>query len=282
MQFALNYSPQAMALVREKVIDIDLFKCSSDFPAHITDALTLKPVYVHFSLNAGKPHQQPFDPAPVEAMLKQTSTKLVSVHLGATNEDFPDIPLESANEDHRKRVLEQLLKDVRVVTKHFGSEQVILENFPYHASARCRPGEKSLEVLRATVHPESIATVVKETGCGLLLDIDHALVTAHYMGQDVKEYIAQLPVQSIRELHMTGTCDHEGWLESHLPMQNDDWALFDWALGNIASGTWGHPEIFAFEYGGTGPAFAWRSDAKVIAEQVPKFRRRISQFALAS
>lgn len=276
MQFALNYSPQAMALVREKAIDIDLFKCSSDFPAHIVDALTLKPVYVHFSLNAGKPHQKPFDPTPVEAMLKQTSTKFVSVHLGATNEDYPDIPIESSEEDHRKRVLEQLLNDVRVVTKHFGPESVIVENFPYHASARCRPGKKSLEVLRATVHPESIATVIGETGCGLLLDIDHALVTAHYIEQGVKEYIAQLPVQSIRELHMTGTHMEEGWLQSHLPMKDDDWDLVDWALGNIANGTWSHPEIFAFEYGGTGPAFEWRSESSVIKEQVPEFRRRIA------
>ncbi len=44
-------------------------------------------------------------------------------------------------------------------------------------------------------------------------------------------------------------------------------------------GNWRSPEIIAFEYGGTGTPFVWRSESKVLLEQVP---RLIQWFIMAT
>jgi hypothetical protein len=38
------------------------------------------------------------------------------------------------------------------------------------------------------------------------------------------------------------------------------------------AGAWPAPSIVAFEYGGVGPVFEWRSDVDVLAEQLPRLR----------
>ncbi len=52
MQFALNYSPQAADLVWAGQIDIDLFKCPP-WTEMTAAAQAIRPVYVHFGLQAG-------------------------------------------------------------------------------------------------------------------------------------------------------------------------------------------------------------------------------------
>lgn len=271
MQFALNYSPQAFELIRDNAIDIDLFKCSSDFPELIPKAMTLRPVCVHFSLRTGRLEDSNFQPKEIEKLLQKTGTQFVNIHLGTLNEDFPDIPVNSEKETDRQRVVNSMINIINEITDCFGKENVMLENYPYHSNVRSES-----DILRATVDRRTINTVIEETECGFLLDIDHALVAAHSLGQDAKEYIEALPVKRIKELHMTGTRLKDGWLQSHLEMQKEDWEMFDWALENIATGKWSHPLIMAFEYGGVGKLFEWRSNEEVIATQVPEFQRMIA------
>ncbi len=47
---------------------------------------------------------------------------------------------------------------------------------------------------------------------------------------------------------------------------------FDRVLGHIHRGEWAEPWIVAFEYGGIGPIFEWRSEPTFIAEQIPRLR----------
>ncbi len=279
MKNAVNYSPQAAELLSNGTIDVELLKCSPDFPELISEAMALRPVRVHFSFYAGKPQQSPPDKKMIETLLRKTGTTFVNIHLLSTNEDFPDIPIDADRESDRQRVVEHMVNDVRAMTEYFKPDQVILENLPYHSLARV-PSVTSIDVLRVSVLPSTIRTVIEETGCGLLLDIDHARVAAHYLQEDPKEYIQSLPVDRIRELHMTGTAMQDGWLQSHLPMQEADWEFFEWALQNIADHTWSHPEMMAFEYGGVGKAFLSRSDPEVIANQVPQFLRMIELYQL--
>jgi hypothetical protein len=50
-------------------------------------------------------------------------------------------------------------------------------------------------------------------------------------------------------------------------------------MQQIASGAWSRPWCAAFEYGGTGEPFAWRSESSVIASDLPRldelFGRRL-------
>jgi uncharacterized protein len=273
MKFAINYSPQAEEALDAGQIDIDLFKCS-DRPDLIEKAQRLKPAYVHFPLNAGVQSFAP-DWQKIEEMKNATATRFINIHLTATDKDYPDIPVTSQDSGHQERILKKALKDMRELIARFGAENVILENDPYHAEARA-----SLYILRPPTEPKMITEVIRQTGCGLLLDIDHARVSAHYMGISLEDYVTQLPTDRLMELHMTGTkLNKEGWLESHYEMQEEDWPIFDWALDKIRQGAWSHPSIYAFEYGGVGEKFDWRSDKTTIAEQVPLFRKKIDALA---
>jgi hypothetical protein len=73
------------------------------------------------------------------------------------------------------------------------------------------------------------------------------------------------------ELHVSGVeRDEDGNPREHIPMSDDDWALVAWCLEQIPEGRWARPWVLAFEYGGIGPLMEWRSDERVLAEQVPR------------
>lgn len=52
--------------------------------------------------------------------------------------------------------------------------------------------------------PEFLSALAKRTGCGLLLDINNVYVSAHNIGFDAEAYIAALPGEAIREIHLAG------------------------------------------------------------------------------
>ena len=56
-------------------------------------------------------------------------------------------------------------------------------------------------------------------------------------------------------------------------MQDADWQPTAWAAGQIRSGAWKKPRMVAFEYGGVGDVFRWRTDGRYLLEQVPKLQK---------
>lgn len=261
MRLAVNYSPQAARLLNEERIDLDLFKCP-DWPDLIAEARIHRPVYIHFPLNAGDGSVANADWHLIESLLSSTATPYVNMHLIARSEDWPDIPVASQADEHLQAVAEHLIRDVRTVTNRFGADRVMVENVIYRGPTGA--------MLYAAIAPEVIAQVVQETGCGLLLDTAHAWITAHHLEIPAEKYIARLPVQHLKEMHVTGT-GHDGnrWRD-HMSMREEDFALVTWALDQIRAGAWAPPWAVSFEYGGIGPAFEWRSSADVLAAQVPR------------
>jgi uncharacterized protein (UPF0276 family) len=159
-------------------------------------------------------------------------------------------------------VLDRLRNDVAAAVERFGPQRVIAENVPYHG----RRGS----ILRAAVEPENIGRLLSETGAGLLLDISHARISAHYLGIDERSYLSSLPVHKLRELHFTGLHRIDGLLQDHLSVRDQDWQAMAWVLERIRQGDWAAPWMLAFEYGGVGGWFEDRTDPQVIAAQVPR------------
>ena len=146
---------------------------------------------------------------------------------------------------------------------------MIIENSPYRAEEG--------NTLRLCVLPEMITRVVNETGCGLLLDISHAIISAKSLGIDPDEYISQLPLGKLKEMHFAGIQQNQTtgqWID-HVSIQESDWQWLDWVLDRIHSGECSAPWLLAFEYGGVGEPFEWRSNPEVILEQVPKLYEHI-------
>ncbi|MBN1201073.1 MAG: DUF692 family protein [Anaerolineae bacterium] len=262
MEFAINYSPQAADLLRRGAITLDRFKCPN-WPDLLAEAREYLPVYVHFNFRAGPGEMAAADWTNVTAVRAQTNTPYVNLHLSPQSEHFPDIPLDSTDLQHVTFLTERMIADVAAAVEQVGAERVIVENVPYWAGHG--------PTLRPAIEPDVIRRVVDETGCGFLLDISHARISAHYTGVDPYEYLARLPCERLRELHITGIWhDEAGRWRDHQGMTEADWPFLAWVLDRIRSGEWARPWALAFEYGGIGPKFEWRSESGVIAEQVPR------------
>lgn len=77
---------------------------------------------------------------------------------------------------------------------------------------------------------EFVRRFYAQSGCGMLLDVSHAWLSAHYAGTPAREFVAALPLERIVELHVAGVeadADLGGpWIGTAVP----DRELLDLAL----------------------------------------------------
>jgi uncharacterized protein (UPF0276 family) len=196
-----------------------------------------------------------------DRLARETGTAFINVHLSPRARDFAGGEGMAA-EDEGGPVTERMIRDVGAIANRFGGGRVICENVPFGAV------EEGFAL--ACVRPKAIRRVIESWDCGLLLDLSHARLTARHLGQDERTYVSSLPVERLRELHLTGIQMVEGRARDHMGLTEQDWAQTRWAFDRIRRGDWARPDIVAFEYGGVGEKFEWRSDPAVIAEQVPR------------
>lgn len=291
MLFAANYSRPLADLVARGRVVVDLYKLPAwpDLVAELTSGETTSvPCYVHFPLLAGTGSGGPMntetntppDWGQFDGLLSTTQTPWVSAHLGPRPEDFPHL-VGATPDDQTEAITASLIEDLKAMVARYGADRVVGENifefFGLH--------------LRAAMLPEVISRAIEEAGCGFLLDISHARLAAKALGLDPRAYIEALPVQQIREVHITGIQRFDGfWIErlraagiaastleqfagqdiDHLPMTDADWTFTEWALSRIRTGAWKTPDIIAFEVGGIGPMFEAMTIPEAIATQVPR------------
>ena len=267
MHLAINYSPPAARLVQSGQIEVDFFK-TPDWDWMVDEAKPLRPVAVHFTMEAGNGRLGRVGWNKVEQLAQLTSTPYINLHLDARQKNFPWLQVETARKSDIDHVLKIMLADVMVLVNRYGADRIVVENSPYRGQAG--------NTLRLCVEPDLIRRIVAETGCGMLLDIPHAIIAATHIGMEPYEYFSRLPVHKVREMHYAGIHPINGQFVDHLSILDGDWSWLDWALAQIRSGEWSTPWLLAFEYGGVGAEFEWRSDPKVIVEQVPKLRDRIN------
>lgn len=100
-----------------------------------------------------------------------------------------------------------------------------------------------VEFARSTMaEADFITEVVRRTGCGLLLDVDNAYVSAINHGRDVETYVDALPLQSVGEIHLAGfAVDRDAigaplLIDSHgSPVAEAVWRLYEFALARVGA-----------------------------------------------
>jgi uncharacterized protein len=75
---------------------------------------------------------------------------------------------------------------------------------------------------------EFLSHLVRETGCGLLLDVNNVYVSAHNHGFDPEQYIRSLPRESVVQIHLAGPTDCGRYLvDTHdQPVPARVWELY--------------------------------------------------------
>ena len=260
MQFAVNYSTRLAELVKAGKVAFDLFKCP-EWDGLLKAATAVKPVYLHLEITVGRDQVQKLDFERLNRMLAETGTPHVNCHLAGTPE------LKVGNKTDRTKLLKQWVKEIEVLKREFAGYPVISENLPF---------EPPIPDYHLSSDPELISKAITETDTGLLLDISHARITADTIGSDYQGYIEKLPLDRLREVHITGVRRYHGFLEDHFEMQPGDWPSAEWAAEQIRVGAWREPEIVAFEYGGVGEWFSWRTEPWALEEQVPRLHALFS------
>jgi hypothetical protein len=113
------------------------------------------------------------------------------------------------------------------------SVPVLLENMP----ALPFPG------FAFEAEPGRIRRVLGATGCDLLLDIGHVRIAAQALGVEVTEYLEQLPLERVRQIHASGARQREGtWFDAHEPLAEADYGL----LAHLIERT--QPAVLTLEY----------------------------------
>lgn len=286
MKVAINYSRAALTLLRAGKIQVDVWKCPA-WDDLLAEAQQSNDVYIHFPL-AISPHgimhtekKTLVDLDEIERQKDESGTPLVNVHFSPHTRDYPNISVDSMHPAHIQQVMDDALRALEPIIQRFGAENVIIENVPDSANT----------VMRPAIYPENIKNLITQSGCGFLLDISHARIAADFIGMDEKAYLQALPVQHIREIHVTGihTLDDnklaqiqalgihadifqrlKGRRMDHLPFTEDDWNFTAWALDHIKQGDWAAPWVVSFEYGGVGGIWEIIGEPQVMLEQVPR------------
>lgn len=141
-------------------------------------------------------------------------------HVGG--EHFNDLlPLPYTDE-----AVELLARQVREAQDFLG-RQILIENVSaYVAFTESRLPEW-----------EFLAAVARESGCGLLLDVNNVYVSSRNLGLDARAFICGLPRDAVREIHLAGHADNGG-------------VLVDDHGSNVCDAVW---ELYAFAIGRFGP-----------------------------
>lgn len=91
--------------------------------------------------------------------------------------------------------------------------------------------------------PEFVRKVLSATGCGLLLDLAHARISAEVLHVDVHDYLVSLPLDLVVEIHVSGPRKEQGFLrDRHDRLAREDYRLLEWVLRRCS------PRAITLEY----------------------------------
>lgn len=190
-----------------------------------------------------------------------TGTPWTSEHIGfsVANVDLDGALITQAASDllPREQALANIVRNARHLAAHL-PVPLLLENLPLF------PNLAHMFICE----PDFVAEVIEETGCGLLLDLAHARVTADILGYAVEDYLSRLPLARVVEIHLSGPRPHReldarrqalvsenarsvahllsfdghNLVDAHEPLQEVDYALLEWTLART------EPRAISLEY----------------------------------
>ena len=193
----------------------------------------------------------------LQNLIQQTHPPFVSFHL-----DVPagrlfrfwkkaGVPFPIFKRDFAAR---QAIENIKALQDAFPIP-IAIENQAYHRHT----GHDYL------VDPDFVREIVQATGCKLLLDLGHALVSAAMRGEVVNDYIFGLPLEEVIEIHVSGPRLYKGRLRDlHQPLADEDYNLLRFTLPHCPN-----LQVVTLEY--YGPA-------ELLATQLQNLKAILNEF----
>lgn len=195
---AVSDSPLARSLLREQKLTVPLETGGPLTDSAVTE-FPAQPWLLHNSVwdwslahpNALE-HQDML--AVTRSALMQTRAPWLSVHLGFSADlvTFRNGFQSASDVLERDVLLGKLIRNVKAL-KETLSVPLLLENLDYNATG----------AYEHICEPEVISAVLEATDTWLLLDLAHAQVSASRLGIAQEDYLAQLPLARVKQLHIS-------------------------------------------------------------------------------
>ena len=161
------------------------------------------------------------------AVIKRTQACLVSEHLAWSvmpGSYFPDLlPFPRSHE-----ALQCLARNIDIAQNAL-QRLILIENPSLYVQFEHDYSEA-----------EFLSELVRRTGCGLLVDVNNAYISAHNIGGDANTYLASLPADAIGEIHLAGHAqdgaDTALLIDTHgAPVAEAVWSLYTTLIARIGA-----------------------------------------------
>lgn len=247
MNIGCNWSKYLKELIEQEKVKIDYIKYGfyENFYEEFETMRAIKPILLHgLGLNedTGMKDIGVIDFKLLNKLIKECDSPHYGLHLAIKNSDMG---IERTEED----IFKHMSNQVKTFKENI-NVPLILENTP-----DC-PIDRTVFDHYPYVMPEQIKRILVENEVGFLLDLTHAKITAQYRGWNVCDYLANLPLELIKEIHVNGSGrDSEGFpCDTHESMKEEDYELLKFVLSHS------NPEIVTLEYVGK----EWESDEVIL------------------
>lgn len=113
--------------------------------------------------------------------------------------------------------LKRTVENLEIVQSFLG-RTILLENISYYFNYKNNDFDEA----------EFIFEVCKRSGCDLLLDVNNVYVNSVNHGFDPETFLKQIPHEKIKQIHLAGPTQEEGYLfDTHSTSVPDEvWRLF--------------------------------------------------------
>ncbi|MBG0770061.1 MAG: DUF692 family protein [Anaerolineaceae bacterium] len=114
--------------------------------------------------------------------------------------------------------------------------------------------------------PATIRRVLSSLDTGLLLDLAHARVAVAFQKMTIEDYLLELPLERVREVHISGVRKVDGVVrDAHETLHEADYDLLAWVLQRIT------PEVVTLEY--------FREDRQALKEMLIRLRKYLDVYS---
>lgn len=209
-----NFTNELIELIEQKEVDVDYIRWPSFDPKYISIkevAKYGKPILLH-GFNGYLEHYISNDISECEIKIEKRNVKKLkkmsqkynfpyySAHIGGIISKMNKIKWNKiyCTSEEEKVLLQQTIDNIKRL-KSILDKEIIIENIPIFK------GISELEKFPECVgRPEFISEVIYKSDIDFLLDIAHARVTASALGIDIYKYLDELPLERVREIHISG------------------------------------------------------------------------------
>lgn len=265
MLLGCNYSSELIELLKEGTVDIDYIKLGlyDLYNGVYEEALSFKPILLHglgFCERASMQNIEQIDWNYVNTSFKVFKSPHYAIHLLAHSDDFFDTSATNNMVEYMMKVVDFWKQNCNI--------PLLVENAPYS-----NYDEKEFGVIRFCTDANFINDVISKCDVDLLLDLSHAKVASFNRGENIFSYLNKLPLNRVKEIHVSGSekvCNE--LRDKHIEMNDDDYEILKWTLNNTS------PNIVTLEYGGPGEIYSWRSNKNSLKYQLIKLRGIIDKY----